>query len=442
MAAPDAPVPPRTLRRAATASLIGTAIEWYDFFVYGTAAALVFAPQFFPQYSGLAGTLAAFSTFAIGFLARPIGGVVMGHFGDKIGRKSMLVLSLLLMGLATFGIGLLPTYASIGAAAPILLVVLRFVQGLGVGGEWGGAALLAVENAPKHKRGFYGSFPQMGVPIGVILANLVYLIVVGTLGTKQFADWGWRIPFLLSIILVGVGFYVRSRIGETAAFTASRKETPRRGSPVIEVLRRHPKQVLLAGGTFLANNAVGYVIIVYILSYGRTVLKVNDKAMLAVVLVGSVVWLAALPVFSALSDRLGRRTVFVAGGVLSLAWAIPMFALIDTASLPLMLLAVVVMALSLAATYGPQAALFAELFDTEVRYSGASLGYQIGAVLGGGLAPFIATALFASTGSSLATGGYLVGLSAVSLICIALLGETRHRNLHAEEAMENYEKAS
>ncbi|GLZ43761.1 MFS transporter [Actinokineospora sp. NBRC 105648] len=425
-----APTPPPALRRTAIASLVGTAIEWYDFFIYGTASVLVFAPQFFPGASDLAGTLAAFSTLAVGFLARPLGGALMGHFGDRVGRKSMLVLSLLLMGTATFAIGLLPTYAQIGAWAPILLVLLRFLQGFGVGGEWGGAVLLAVENAPPGKRGFYGSFPQMGVPAGVILSNVVFLIILGTAGKQAFTEWAWRLPFLFSIVLVIAGLLVRSKIGETPEFTKVRSAGVQR-SPLASVIRKHPKQILLAGGTFLANNAIGYVMIVYMLSYGTKTLKLTQNTMLTLVLIASGVWLVTLPLFSALSDRVGRRKVFTAGGLVLLVWSIPFFLLLDTVSTPLMVISVVVTALGLSATYGPQAALFAELFDADVRYSGASLGYQLGAIFGGGFAPFIAAWLQGATGSSVWVGVYLTVLAVISLVCISLLREPARQAVEA-----------
>ncbi|MGH3243717.1 MAG: MFS transporter [Spirillospora sp.] len=416
------PPPPPGLRRVALASLVGTAIEWYDFFIYGTAAVLVFAPQFFPGASDFAGTLAAFSTLAVGFLARPLGGALMGHFGDRAGRKSMLVLSLLLMGGATFAIGLLPTYDRIGLWAPIMLVLLRFLQGFGVGGEWGGAVLLAVENAPPGKRGFYGSFPQMGVPAGVILSNSVFLIILATAGKQAFIDWAWRLPFLGSIVLVVAGMLIRAKIGETAEFAARRSQGVRR-NPLLSVIKRNPRQLLLAGGTFLANNAIGYIMIVYMLSYGTKTLKLSQNTMLTLVLIASAVWLVTLPLFSALSDQIGRRAVFTGGGIILLVWSIPFFLLLDTASIPLMVVAVVVTALGLSATYGPQAALFAELFDADVRYSGASLGYQLGAVFGGGFAPFIAAWLYGTTGSSLWIGGYLGVLALISFACITVLRE-------------------
>lgn len=412
------------VRRVAGASLIGTAIEWYDFFIYGAAAALVFSDTFFPELSPLAGTLAAFSTFAVGFLARPLGGIVMGHFGDRVGRKSVLVVSLLTMGLATFAIGLLPSYEAIGVFAPLLLVVLRFVQGLGVGGEWGGAVLMAVEHAPPHKRGFYGSFPQMGVPIGIILSNIVFLALTSIMPEEQFAAWGWRIPFLLSMLLVAVGLFVRMRVAESPLFAEVKRNDTKAKMPILDVLKHQRKPVLLAAGTFVANNAIGYLFIVYTLSYGTDVLEMSRPTVLTIVLAAAAVWLVTLPYFSALSDRLGRRKVFIGGSLLVGAWSFVFFPLLDTGAIPLFVLAVVVMAIGLSATYGPQAALFAELFATRVRYSGASLGYQFGSIFGGGLAPFIATWLYGTTGTSLSITAYMVLVALISLGSILLLRET------------------
>jgi metabolite-proton symporter len=433
-----------SVRRVAMASLIGTTIEWYDFFIYGTAAALVLPQLFFPEFSPLAGTLAAFSTFAVGFFARPVGGVVFGHFGDKLGRKSMLIFSLLIMGIATILIGLLPTFAQIGVFAPVLLVVLRFVQGLAVGGEWGGAALMSVEHAPRGKRGFYGSFPQVGVPVGVILSNLVFLAVAGTLSEEQFLSWGWRVPFLLSIVLVGVGLYIRLRIMESPLFVRVKQTRSEARMPVVDVFRTYPKEVALAAGAFIANNAIGYIIFAYILAYGTQILGLDRSTMLLLVLITVTVQVPALVVFAALSDRIGRRKVVLGGAALAGLWALPFFWLIDTASAGLILLALVAMILFVSAMYGPQAALFAEMFGTRVRYTGASTGYALGAILGGGFAPIIATALYAAYGTSLAISIYLAVLCVISFISVYLVTETyqvdmaeprgRERRLLAEAA--------
>jgi metabolite-proton symporter len=415
---------PRGVRRVVAASFIGTAIEWYDYFIYGSAAALVFGQQFFPQFSPTAGTLASFATYSVGFLARPVGGVVMGHFGDRIGRKAMLILSLTMMGLATALIGLLPTYATIGIWAPTLLVALRFVQGLGVGGEWGGAVLMAVEHAPARKRGFYGSFPQMGVPAGLILANLVFLAVSSSLGADGFVEWGWRVPFLLGFLLVALGLVIRLKIAESPDFTEAKRAEPNAGHtrmPVLEVVRTQWKDILLAGGSFIANNAIGYVFMAYTLAYATKGLGLSRDLMLLLILVAAAVWLVTIAWSAALSDRFGRRPVFLAGSVGLVLWAAAFFPLIDTASTGAVLLALVVMAVMLGFTYGPQAALFSELFSARLRYSGVSLGYQIGAVLGGGLAPTLATALFGMTDNSWPITGYLVTVAVISLCSVLFL---------------------
>jgi MFS transporter, MHS family, shikimate and dehydroshikimate transport protein len=290
------------IRKVALASLIGTTIEWYDFFIYGTAAALVFPALFFPEFSETAGTLAAFATFGVGFFARPVGGIVFGHFGDRVGRKTMLVLTLTIMGVATTLIGLLPTYAAIGVAAPLLLVVLRFAQGLGVGGEWGGAVLMAVEHSPAERRGFFGSWPQMGVPAGLILSNLIFL-AVATLPEEQFLAWGWRIPFLLSIFLVGVGLFIRLRIMESPAFRRVQESNTEARMPIVDVVRTYSKQVLLAAGAFLVINAYFYILVSYLINYATAEAGMSNSTILTVVLIASVVSFFAMPLFAALSDR-------------------------------------------------------------------------------------------------------------------------------------------
>jgi metabolite-proton symporter len=427
LAAPAAATPatsPGHLRRVVTASMLGTAVEWYDFFVYGAAAALVFGPQFFPAFSPVAGTLAAFSTFAIGFVGRPLGGAILGHYGDRIGRKSVLVLSLLVMGIATFAIGLLPTYAAIGVWAPVLLVLLRFLQGMAVGGEWAGAVLMAVEHAPHGRRGFYGSFPQMGVPLGLILSNGVFLALAATLSADEFAAWGWRVPFLLSAVLVAVGLFIRLRVAESPYFQQVKVAGRERRMPVLDVFREHKRYVFLAGGSFIATNTIGYIFIAYVLSYATTVLGMEKSMVLWLLIVASGVWLAGIGPFAQLSDRLGRRRVFLSGVTLMAASSLVFFPLINTTSPLTMLLALVMVALGLAAAYGPQAALFAELFPTEVRTSGASLGYQIGAVLGGGLAPLVATALYQAAGSTVLVAAYMVGVCVISIVAILAVPET------------------
>ncbi|UYP20134.1 MHS family MFS transporter [Rhodococcus sp. Z13] len=409
-------------RKAALGSFVGTAIEWYDFFIYGTAAALVLGPQFFPGTSEVAGTLAAFATLAVGFIARPIGGMVMGHFGDRVGRKSMLVTSLLLMGFATVAIGLLPNYASIGVAAPILLVALRFVQGLGVGGEWGGAVLVATENAPAGKRGLYGAAPQIGVPAGVLIANLVYLPLTAFLPDGAFEAWGWRVPFLASAVLVFVAMWIRLGLEESAEFRAAKDApTTEHKLPIIEVLTQHWKTVLLAGGTFIATNGIAYAYMVYVLKYGEKTLGFSNTTMLMLLIGSCPFWMAGMAYAAWRSDLVGRRTVYIRSSSALVVAAALFFPLMDTAVLPVMFVAMLGLGFTLGCCAGPQSALFAELFPAQIRYSGASLGYQIGAILGGGLAPMIATSLFAATGTSLSITGYFVLIALISLVSILLL---------------------
>ncbi|MGV9744164.1 MFS transporter [Rhodococcus zopfii] len=412
-----------TARKAAVGSFVGTAIEWYDFFIYGTAAALVLGPQFFPGTSDLAGTLAAFATLAVGFVARPIGGVVMGHFGDRVGRKSMLVTSLLLMGFATVTIGLLPNYAAIGVAAPILLVVLRFVQGLGVGGEWGGAVLVATENAPAGKRGLYGAAPQIGVPAGVLLANLVFLPLSIFMDEATFDSWGWRVPFLLSAVLVGVAMWIRLGLEESDEFRKSKDESADTAAklPIVEVLTKHWKTVLLAGGTFIATNGIAYAYMVYVLKYGEKELGFSQTTMLTLLIASCPFWMAGMAFSAWRSDLVGRRTVYIRSSAALVIAAALFFPLMDTATLPVMFLAMAGLGFTLGCCVGPQSALFSELFPPAVRYSGASLGYQIGAILGGGLAPMIATTLFAKTGTSWSITGYFVLIALISLVSILVL---------------------
>jgi metabolite-proton symporter len=412
-------------RRAVTSSFLGTTIEWYDFFLYGSAAALIFGPQFFPALSQTAATLAALGTFAVGFLARPFGGLVMAHYGDRLGRKTSLVASLVLMGVATVLIGLLPNFATIGVAAPILLTVLRFAQGIGVGGEWGGAALMAVEHAPDGRRGLYGSAPQMGVPAGLVLATLAFLGMTLVTTPEQFAAWGWRVPFLASALLIVVALTIRLRVEESPVFVAAqhRGETRER-TPVLELLRSHKRTVAIAAGSFVATNGIGYLFMVYTLSYGTSRLEVPRSVMLTAVLAGAVAWFALIPVYAGLSDRVGRRRVYLIGSWSLLAWSLVYFPLLDTREPALIVLAAIGMANGLAAAYAPQSALFAELFPTRVRYTGSSLAYQVGAILGGGLVPLVATALQQAVGASWPVTIYVAAICVLSLFCVLAFRET------------------
>ncbi len=421
-----------SIRQVALASFIGTAIEWYDFFLYGTAAALIFGQLFFPEFSELAGTLAAFATYAVGFVARPLGGIVFGHYGDRIGRKAMLVLSLLIMGVATFLIGLLPTYAQVGVLAPILLVILRFLQGIGIGGEWGGAVLMAVEHSPQGRRGFYGSWPQMGVPAGLLGGNLVFLGATSLIP----ADWAWRVPFLFSIVLVAVGLFIRLKLLETPAFQRVKETRTEARMPILDVIRTYPKNVLLAMGMRIAENGTFYVLTVFVLSYVAGELGLDQSVGQIGVIIAAAIGLLTIPFFGALSDRIGRRPVYMFGAAFSLVFAFPFFWLLNTGIEPLIWLAIILgVNLGHDAMYGPQASFFAELFGTRVRYSGASLGYQLASVIAGGLSPFIATALLAGFGYG-AVALYTAAMALITLISVILATETFREDIAATQAEE------
>jgi metabolite-proton symporter len=417
---------PNSVRLVAVASFIGTTIEWYDFFLYGTAAALVFNRLFFPTFDPLMGTLASFGTYAVGFFARPVGGIVIGHYGDRIGRKSMLVLTLVVMGVATFLIGLLPTYEQIGPWAAVGLVLLRIAQGFGVGGEWGGAVLMAVEHAPPGRRGYYGSWPQIGVPAGLVLSTAVFA-VFSRMPEAQFLSWGWRVPFLLSALLVIVGLMIRVRILETPAFSKVKEESREARQPILEVLKAYPRQVLLAMGARFGENGAFYIYSVFALTYATQHVKMPQQVILNGMLIGAGLELFAIPFFGAMSDRFGRRPVYLFGAVATAVWAYPLFRLLDTSSPPLVWLAMIVaFVCSHAAMYGPQAAFFSELFGTRVRYSGASLGAQLAAVLAGGTSPFIATLLLSKYGTN-ALVLYLIAMALVTIVAVLLAAET-HRD--------------
>ena len=404
----------RRVRRVAYASLIGTTIEWYDFFIYGLAAVLVFGPQFFPSSSELSGTLAAFATFAVGFVARPVGGIIMGHLGDRIGRKKMLVFTLFTMGTATALIGLLPTYATIGAAAPILLIVLRLIQGFAVGGEWGGAVLISVEHAPANKRGFYGSFAQVGLSAGLILSNFIFLLLATLTSKEQFAAWGWRIPFLLSAVLVIVGLYIRSQVEESPEFAKRLDNDTTVRLPIVTVFATHWRQVLLSAALFSGLTAMGYIAAVYSVSYGTKQMGLSSTFMLIVVLIAAIVELPAVLWFSAASDRLGRSKVIVWGACVSIVIGLFFMPVLSTGIAALVVVAVVLGRLVLTPLHGPSAAMAAESFPVEVRYSGASIGYQLGSIIGGAVAPMIATILITTALGSWAVSLYLVGMMAIS----------------------------
>jgi MHS family shikimate/dehydroshikimate transporter-like MFS transporter len=416
-----------SIRVVALASLIGTTVEWYDFFLYGTAAALVFNRVFFPTFDARLGTLAAFGTYSVGFFARPVGAIIIGHYGDRIGRKSMLILTLILMGVATFIIGLMPTYAQIGPWAAVALVVLRLIQGFGVGGEWGGAVLMAVEHAPAGARGFYGSWPQIGVPAGLLLSTAVFARFA-RLPEVQFLSWGWRVPFLMSILLVGVGLIIRLRILETPAFARVKEARTESRLPIVEVLRTHPKSVLLAMGARLAENGAFYVYTVFVLVYGTQKVGMDRQTVLNGVLIAAACAVFAIPLCGALSDRLGRRPVYLFGAFFTALFAYPLFCLLDTGSRPLVWLALVVaLVFAHSPMYGPQAAFLAELFDTRVRYSGASLGSQLSSVIAGGLSPFVATALLPY--GRVALAAYIIVMALVTIVAVLIATETRHQTI-------------
>ena len=428
--APQPPLPPKPKpapEEVATAAALASAVEWYDYFVFGIAAALVLGDLYFPSGSSSAGVLAAFATFAVGFLARPLGGVIAGQLGDKRGRKPMLVLALTLMGLATTGIGLLPTYDTIGVAAPILLVALRVVQGLAVGAQWGGAMLMATEYAPEGKRGLYGSLVQLGVPIGVVTANTVFLVAGALTSDSAFTAWGWRLPFLVGLLVLALAWYIHAQVEETPEFQAAeaelaaKAEADRSRSPLRRILREHLGTVFLAGGSFAVNTATFYIIITGVLDYTTRELDMEREAVLTVSLCISLTQLALIPASAALSDRIGRLRIYALGAAGLVVWAVPMFLLIDTGSLLWLAVGTFVTSCFLSIMYGPQAALFAELFTAEMRYTGASLGYQIAAVFGGGLAPFVMVLLLEATGTSMAVSGYIIGLGVIALISIKVL---------------------
>ncbi|MFD5827747.1 MFS transporter [Lentzea sp. NPDC060358] len=423
------PVHRRGFRKLLTVGLIGSSIEWYDFFLYGTAAALVFPKVFFPQSSALTGTLLAFSTFWAGFVARPVGGVLAGHFGDKYGRKPVVVTCLALMGGATFLIGCLPTASAVGALAPILLVTLRFLQGLAAGGQWGGIMLLLTESAGPKQRGFAGTFGQTSVPVAVIISNLIFVAASGLMPNDAFLSWGWRIPFLVSIVMFAVVLYIQSKVEDTPEFRALAKEAdrPERAvvrAPLANVIREKWGTILLACGILSATNSLFYVSIAGLLNYGTTSLKLDRNGLLTVVLLSSVAMLAVMPWSGYVSDRIGRRPLILVGGLGVAAWGFPYFGLVDTASLPLIFVAVVVGFVFQSLTYGPIASFLGELFAPNVRYSGASLSYQLSAIVISGGTPFLMTALIAETGSTLPVAGYITLMGLITFACAYFLPET------------------
>ena len=414
------------LRRVIAASLIGTTIEWYDFFLYGSAAALVFNRLFFPGYDPLTGTLLAFATYALGFVARPVGGVVFGHYGDRIGRKRLLMLSLILMGVATVFIGLLPTYAQIGIWAPIALIVLRLVQGFAVGGEWGGAVLMAAEHGDAARRGFWASWPQAGVPAGSLLAAAVLALMAGVQSEEDFLDWGWRVPFLLSAVLVVVGWYIRNRVTESRLFEEALDEAEAPPKlPAMDVVRERPRAILLGAGLRIGENISYYILTVFTLTYLVDVASESRSLALNALLIGAAVQFFAIPAFARLSDRIGRRPVYAFGGLALAAWSFALFPLLGSGSPWEIYLALVVGLVLHGAMYGPQAAFIAELFPTRIRYSGVSIAYQLTSIVAGSLAPIIALALYDRFDSALPVAIYVGVACAISGVSALLARETK-----------------
>ena len=417
---------PATLRKVVAASMIGTTIEWYDFFLYGTAAALVFNKLFFPASEPLVGTMLAFGTYALGFVARPLGGVVFGHFGDRIGRKKLLMLSLIIMGAATVLIGCLPTHGQVGVLAPILLVVLRLVQGFAVGGEWGGAVLIVAEHGDAARRGFWASFPQAGVAAGSLLASGILALMAGLQTEADFLAWGWRVPFLLSAVLIGVGYWVRATVEESPTFQAVAWETSAlEKAPALEAIRTRPKQLLIGAGLKFAENISYYIITVFSITYVTQAVGLSRGVALNTILIASAVHVVAIPLFGRLSDRIGRRPVYAFGAFGMAIWAFAFFRLLDTGQFGLMALATVGALIFHGAMYGPQAAFLAEMFPTRIRYSGVSLAYQVTSIFAGSLAPIIAVALLRATESATPVAIYVAAASVVTGIAALLARETR-----------------
>ena len=424
----------KNMRKVAITALAGTSIEWYDFFLYGAAAALIFPTAFFGEVPETTALILSLLTFAAGFIARPIGGIIFGHFGDRVGRKKTLIAALMLMGISSTLIGLLPTYAMIGVTAPILLTLLRFAQGLAIGGQWGGAMLLVTESAPSNQRGYYGAFAQAGAPIGVILANLALIVTSVLVSEEFFNTWGWRIPFLASAVLILISMYIQLNLEDTKAFKALATNSDNssnekvKSSPVVEAIRRYPKRIMLAAGAFLSVQVTFYILIAFMLAYGVSSANMERDDMLTAVLIGCAIMVPLQFMFSSYSDRNGRKGIFMLGAILSGIWAFAIFPLVDTGNFWLIVLALTFGLIFLAMMYGPQAAFFTELFSTEVRYSGATLGYQFGAIVGGAFAPTIAVKLW-SDFDIFWVSVYIAFAAFLTLISVMALTETYQSNL-------------
>jgi metabolite-proton symporter len=443
MAALDADIPSLSasehqvqLRRAVIASTIGTAIEWYDFFLYSVVTGLVFAKLFFPHSDPWVGTLEAFAIYAVGFVARPIGAAIFGHYGDRIGRKSTLIATLLLMGLATFAVALVPTYQSIGIWGAVILTVLRFIQGIGVGGEWGGSVLMSMEWARSdHSRGFIASWPQFGVPCGLFLANLAVL-ALSQMSGEHFLAWGWRIPFALSLVLVGVGLYIRLGILETPVFARLIAERKVERTPMLTVIREYPKEILLSAFARMAEQAPFYIFTAFIFSYGTATLHVSRDLLLAAVLSASVLSFVSIPLFGHLSDRIGRKNMYMIGAVVTGVFGFIYFAMLNTGSEAIIFLAVILSLIPHDMLYGPQAALIAESFTGRLRYSGSSLGYQLASVIAGGPAPLIATWLYGTYHSATAIAIYIAICAVITLVATATMTDYTGKDINTESLYE------
>ncbi|QVN22671.1 MFS transporter [Burkholderia pyrrocinia] len=420
---------PNDLKRVAIASVIGTTVEWYDLFVFATASALVFNKVFFPSFVPLVGTLLAFGTFASAYLARIVGAALFGHFGDRLGRKSMLLVSLILMGCATFAIGLLPSYGAIGIWAPVSLLTLRIVQGLALGGEWGGAVLMAVEHAPAGKRGLFGSWVQIGVPAGTLIANLAFLVSSAMLTPESLLAWGWRIPFLASALLVGVGLYIRLNTTETPTFAKVKETAAQVKLPIAAVLGRYGKQVVLGGVATMSTGTAFNLMVAFGLTYGTQTLGYSRGAMLSIVLIACALCIVMLPLFGRLSDQIGRKPVIIGGILAEALFAFPMFWLLDSREFSFTLAGYLLMMTAFAANYGPIATFLAELFGTEVRYSGLSVSYMLSGLLGSAATPIVTTALLSATGRGSSVAWYMVASALVSALALLLLTETLKRDL-------------
>jgi metabolite-proton symporter len=426
---------PATLRRVVGASIIGTTIEWYDFFLYGTAAALVFNKLFFPAEEPLVGTMLAFATYALGFVARPLGGVVFGHFGDRIGRKRLLMLSLILMGAATVLIGCLPTFDQVGLLAPALLIVLRLVQGFAVGGEWGGAVLIVAEHGDAARRGFWASWPQAGVALGSLMASGVLALMSGLQSEADFLAWGWRVPFLISAVLIGVGWWIRATVEESPAFKAvAQEQAAIEKAPALEAIRRRPKQLLIGAGLKFAENISYYVITVFSIVYVTTKVGLPRGTALNAILIASAIHCVLIPTFGALSDRIGRRPVYAFGAFGMMLWAFAFFRLVDTADPAMITLACAGALFFHGAMYGPQAAFLAEMFPTRIRYSGASLSYQVTSIFAGSLAPLIAAALLKAYDSGTPIAIYVAAAALVTGLAALAARETRGKSFEEIDA--------